>query len=390
MTPSRFLSLDVFRGLVMVLLMTEATLDLPRLAGYFPGSPFWQLVGYQTSHELWVGCRLWDMIQPSFMLMVGVAVPFSIAARLAKGATHAQLWQHTWRRAAILIGLGILLRSMGRDQTYFTFEDVISQIGLGYPVLFWLAFRSARVQWVALTLILVGYWALFAFWPLPDAVTTTKLGLVENKLYEPLTGFFAHWNIHTNPANYFDQWFLNLFPREQPFIKNGGGYVTLSFIPSLGTMLLGLRAGQLLRLDRPIRQKIQTLLLWGVGAVLLGLTAHYAGLCPIVKRIWTPAWTLFSGGLVFLLLTLCITAVELWHWQRGTFWFVVVGANSMAAYLLHWTIHSWIVANVRTNIGYWLKPLPESIRFGIIGLIAFALAWYLMVWLYRKKLFVRI
>ena len=390
MIPPRFLSLDVFRGLVMVLLMTEATLDLPRLAGYFPDSAFWQFIGYQTSHEGWVGCRLWDMIQPSFMLMVGVAVPFSIAARLVKGATPAQLWRHTWRRAAILIGLGILLRSMGREQTYFTFEDVISQIGLGYPILFWLAFRSARVQWVALVVILVGYWALFAFWPLPDAATTAALGTVENSPYEPLTGFFAHWNIHVNPANYVDQWFLNLFPREQPFIKNGGGYVTLSFIPSLGTMLLGLRAGQLLQTDQPMVSKVQTLLLWGVGAVLLGLACQFMGICPIVKRIWTPAWTLFSGGLVFLLLALCIATVELWQWRRGTFWFVVVGANSMAAYLLHWTIHSWLVANVRTNLAYWLGFLPEGIRFGIIGLIAFALAWYLMVWLYRRKLFVRI
>lgn len=390
MMPTRFLSLDVFRGLVMVLLMTEATLDLPRLAAFYPDSAFWQFVGYQTSHELWVGCRLWDMIQPSFMLMVGVAVPFSIAGRLAKGATRAELWRHTWRRAAILVSLGILLRSMGREQTYFTFEDVISQIGLGYPVLFWLAFRSVRVQWAAVAVILVGYWALFAFWPLPDAATLAQFNPVEGKPYTPLTGFFAHWNIHANPANQFDQWFLNLFPRAKPFVQNGGGYVTLSFIPSLATMLLGLLAGQLLQRDQPMPTKLSKLLLWGVVGILLGLACQFLGICPIVKRIWTPAWALFSGGLVFLLMSVCITAVELWQWRRGTFWFMVVGVNSMAAYLLHWTIHSWLVANVRTNIGYWLMAIPEGISFAIIGLIAFGLAWYLMVWLYRKKLFVRV
>ena len=374
----------------MVLLMTEATLELPRLAAFFPDSSFWQFVGHQTSHERWVGCRLWDMIQPSFMLMVGVSVPFSIAGRLAKGATRAELWRHTWRRAAILVGLGILLRSMGREQTYVTFEDVISQIGLGYPVLFWLAFQPARVQWAALAVILVGYWALFAFWPLPDAAAMLPVGRVEDKPYEALTGFFAHWNIHANPANYVDQWLLNRFSREKPFVQNGGGYVTLSFIPSLATMLLGLLAGQLLREEKPVQEKVRKLLLWGVIGVLLGLTCQFLGICPIVKRIWTPAWTLFSGGLVYLLLALCIVAVEMRQWRRGTFWFVVVGANSMAAYLLHWTIHSWIVANVRTHVAYWLTWVPEGVRFGIIGLIAFALAWYLMGWLYRRKLFVRV
>ncbi len=388
--PNRFLSLDVFRGLVMVLLMTEATLELPRLAAFFPDSAFWQFVGYQTSHERWVGCRLWDMIQPSFMLMVGVSVPFSIAGRLAKGATRAELWRHTWRRATILIGLGILLRSMGREQTYFTFEDVISQIGLGYPMLFWLAFRPARVQWAAVAAILVGYWALFAFWPLPDAATLAPFGPVEDKPYEVLTGFFAHWNIHANPANQFDQWFLNLFPREKPFVQNGGGYVTLSFVPSLATMLLGLLAGQLLRDEKPVGQNVRKLLIWGVGTVLLGLACQFFGICPIVKRIWTPAWTVFSGGLVYLLLALCIVAVEIWRWRRGTFLFIVAGANSMAAYLLHWTIHSWLVANVHIHVAHWLMWVPEGVRFGIIGLIAFGLAWYLMVWLYRRKLFVRV
>jgi heparan-alpha-glucosaminide N-acetyltransferase len=386
----RYLSLDVFRGVVMVFLMTEATLELPQLASYHQDSGFWQFIGYQTSHELWIGCRAWDLIQPSFMFMVGVAIPFSIVSRLAKGAAKADLWRHTWRRTAILILLGIFLRSMGREQTYFTFEDVITQIGLGYPILFWLALQSERVQWVSLAVILVGYWALFAFWPVSNTQLLQQYSLLEGSTYQPLTGFFAHWNIHANPANYFDQWFLNLFPREKPFIINRGGYQTLSFVPSLGTMLLGLRAGQLLQSDQSLQFKIRTLLIWGTVCIVLGLGFHYAGICPIVKRIWTPTWTLFSGGLVLLLLTLFVWLVELWRWRRNTFWFVVVGANSMAAYLTHWTIHSWMVSNARTHIGPWMGGLSEGVQHGIIGLIAFGLAWYLMVWLYNRKIFIRI
>lgn len=386
----RFLSLDVFRGVVMVFLMTEATLELPKLAEFYPDSAFWQFIGYQTSHELWIGCRAWDLIQPSFMFMVGVAVPFSIASRLAKGAPMRELWAHTWRRTAILILLGIFLRSMGRDLTYFTFEDVITQIGLGYPLLFWLAFQSERVQWAALAVILVGYWALFAFYPLANAELLTEYGVVEGSKYEPLTGFMAHWNIHVNPTNYFDQWFLNLFPRAKPFIINRGGYQTLSFIPSLGTMLMGLRAGQLLQSNRDLGTKIRTLLIWGIGAVVLGLVLHYASVCPIVKRIWTPTWTLFSGGLVLLMLAFFVWLIESRQWKKGNFWFVVVGANSMAAYLTHWTIHGWMVDNVRTHVGPVIGGLSAGVQHAIIGGLAFWAAWYLMVWLYRRKLFVRI
>ena len=386
----RFLSLDVFRGIVMVFLMTEATLELPRLASYYPNSSFWRFIAYQTSHELWIGCRAWDLIQPSFMFIVGMAVPFSIAARLSRGATGSDLWKHTWRRAIILILLGILLRSMGRAQTYFTFEDVITQVGLGYPILVWLGFRPVRTQWLAFALILIGYWALFAFSPVSHPELMQEYNRADNQPYQPLTGFFAHWNIHTNPANTFDQWFLNLFPREKPFVVNRGGYVTLSFIPSLGTMLLGLLAGQRLRRTESVRANVRTLVIWGLVGVALAVALQVAGVCPIVKRIWTPTWVLFSGGLVLLMLAGCVWAVELGQWRRGTFWFVVVGANSMAAYLLHWTIHNWLVDNVRTNTSLFIGGLSAGVQHLLVGSIAFAIAWYLMVWLYRKKIFIRI
>lgn len=389
-TVERYLSLDVFRGVVMVFLLTETTLELPRMAFFYPDSAFWNLISYQTSHEIWIGCRAWDLIQPSFMLMVGVAVPFSIASRLAKGASRAELWQHTWRRTFLLIVLGIFLRSMGAKQPYFTFEDVITQIGLGYPVLFWLAFRSERTQWTTLAVILIGYWALFAFWPTSDAYRLQPNGKLEGHSYQPLTGFFAHWNIHANPAANFDQWFLNLFPRENRFVLNSGGYQTLSFIPSLGTMLLGLLAGKRLRQNKPVSAKVRTLAVWGVIGIGLAWLLHVAGICPIVKRIWTPAWTLLSSGLVFLMLAFFVWIVEIRNWRKGTVWLVAVGANSMAAYLTHWTIHGWMLDNLRTHLGLLISGFDDGVQHLIIGSLAFALAWYVLIWLYQRKIFVRI
>jgi hypothetical protein len=111
--------------------------------------------------------------------------------------------------------------------------------------LFLLAFRSQKVQIIALITILIGYWLAFALYPLPDAnFNYTDAGVTKDWEYN-LSGFAAHWNKNTNLAWAFDRWFLNLFPREKPFLFNGGGYATLSFIPTLGTMILGLLAGNI-------------------------------------------------------------------------------------------------------------------------------------------------
>ena len=110
------------------------------------------------------------------------------------------------------------------------------------------------------------------------------------------SGFAAHWNKNANFGNAFDQWFLNLFPRVRPFVANEGGYLTLSFIPTLGTMILGLVAGRWYRTFAPIIP-LKRFVVAGVIGIAAGLLLHFTGICPVVKRIWTPSWTLFSGGI---------------------------------------------------------------------------------------------
>ena len=109
---------------------------------------------HHQTHVEWVGCSLHDLIQPSFSFLVGVALPFSIASRLARGQSKARMTAHALWRSLVLVFLGVFLRSLNSSQTNFTFEDTLSQIGLGYTFLFVLALYSRRVQWVALALIL--------------------------------------------------------------------------------------------------------------------------------------------------------------------------------------------------------------------------------------------
>jgi hypothetical protein len=138
---------------------------------------------------------------------------------------------------------------------------------------------------------------LFCLYPLPPA-TFDWAGVGIGPDWPRLSGFAAHWEKNANAAAAFDQWFLNLFPRQQPFVFNGGGYQTLNFVPSLVTMIFGLLTGQLLRSKRSLTQKLTRLLGFGLAGVLLGQAIALAGLCPIVKRIWTPSWALYSGGWV--------------------------------------------------------------------------------------------
>src|SRR3954451_17775260 len=162
--PGRQIAIDVLRGLVMTLMLAEV-LHLSGLGRSFPGSTIAAILSYNQSHVEWAGFSLHDLIQPGFSLLVGAALPFSIASRLARNQTFGKMFAHAAWRAFLLVSLGVILRSLSHPQTYFTFEDTLSQIGLGYIFLFPLGFASVRVQVVALGLILVGYWAAFALYP---------------------------------------------------------------------------------------------------------------------------------------------------------------------------------------------------------------------------------
>src|SRR6266850_3747376 len=265
---TRLTSLDAYRGFVMFLMMAEA-LNLCRVAAARPDNPIWQFLCHHQSHAEWVGCSLHDLIQPSFSFLVGVALPFSIASRSARGQSAFAMTGHALWRASLLIWLGVFLRSVGRGQTNWTFEDTLSQIGFGYPILFLLGFRSPRFQWTALAVILAGYWAAWALYPLPGPDFDYARVGVPSDWPNHASGFAAHWNKNSNLGAAFDQWFLNLFPRAKEFVANGGGYLTLSFIPTLGTMLLGLIAGGWLKNDLPHKTKLKRLLL--ASAVCLAL-----------------------------------------------------------------------------------------------------------------------
>jgi len=388
--PARLTSMDAYRGFVMFLMMAEV-LHVGRVAEAYPDSAFWKFLDFHTSHVEWVGCSLHDMIQPSFSFLVGVALPFSIASRAAKGQSAVAMTGHALWRSLILILLGVFLRSVGRPQTNWTFEDTLTQIGLGYPFLFLLGFRSARVQWAALGVILVGYWAAWALYPLPGPTFDyAKVGVPPDWTHHA-SGFAAHWNKNSNLGSAFDQWFLNVFPRAKEFVANGGGYLTLSFIPTLGTMLLGLIAGNWLKSDLPHKTKLKRLLLSSAVCLALGTALHLLGVCPLVKRIWTPTWTLFSGGLCFLFMAGFYAVIDARGWKAWSFPLVVIGMNSIAAYCIAHLWDGFITSSFKTHLGPdFFKLFGDTFAPMMQGAAVLLVFWLILFWMYRRKLFLKI
>lgn len=385
----RLVSLDAYRGAIM-LMMASSGLGLAQVARLHTDSGLWRFIGHQTEHSQWAGFTLWDIIQPAFMFMVGVALPWSVANRSARGQSFRSMFAHALWRALVLVLLAVFLSSAWSRQTVWSFNNVLAQIGLGYPIVFLLAFTRPRTQWLAAFGILLAYWLAFVVYPLPAAdFDWASVGVPADWSF--LNGFAAHWEKNTNFAAAFDRWFLNLFPREKPFVFSTGGYQTLNFIPSIATMIFGLLAGQLLRDSRKIEEKIKYLTLFGIGGIIAGGVLALTGLCPIIKRIWTPSWTIYSTGWVTLVLVVFVAIVEWRGWKRWTFPFVIVGLNPITLYCMWQLMGGFIRENVQRHIGRYIfevfgEPYSPVLQRAIVLLVL----WLIILWMYRRKIFLRI
>ena len=390
---TRLTSLDAYRGLVMFLMGVEL-LALEEVALNFPNSAFWQFVGHHADHVAWTGCSLHDLIHPSFTFMVGVALPFSLASRLAKGQPKSTLVRHAIWRSLALIFLGVFVHSLGRSITNWTFEDTLTQMGLSYPIVFMLAFARDRTRWISIAVILFAYWMLFALWPLPPPDFNDVAVNIPADWPHHAQGFFAHWNLNRNPAWEFDTWLLNLFPRHRPFVGYIGGYNTLNFIPSTANMIFGLIAGTWLReaarsgeARTVIVKLIRTGLLW----ITLGWSLQIFGICPIIKKIWTPAWSLFSGGWSCLIMAGIYYIMDVKRYQRWAFPFVVIGMNSIAMYLLFHTIDEFIAETLEQHLGQKLfLIMGEPFQPMLLGAGTLLVLWLILLWMHKRRLYLKV
>ena len=369
-----------------------------------PESGFWALLQYQTTHVQWLGCSYWDLIQPSFMFMVGLSMAYSYVKRQREGHSYRRMLGHAFTRSLILIALGIFLTSPG-PLTRWWFTNVLAQIGLGYTLLFLLWGRGIKIQAVVATGVLVCTWLLFVLYPGKGMDLSTgalDVGVSPQWAQEHLEDVNPAWHKNANVAHAFDDWLLNLMPEsgvfsgeDSPtraeFKANPGGYQTLNFLPSLVTMLFGLMIGELLRSKQEEPEKLKLILAAGVVGLAFGWLLQVVGVSPIVKRIWTPAWTLFSTGWCCLILGSLYWVIDIKGYRRWTFPFVVVGMNSIAIYCMDMLLKPWVAKSLSTHLGDGVFRVAGTLYQPMVQATLTGLCfWLICWWMYRQKLFVRI
>lgn len=435
--PTRLTSLDAYRGFIMMMLAASG-FGIAKLAALPPENDVWTVFDFDTFQRLqfhfthppwisitgWVGVSFWDLIQPCFMFMVGVAMPFSYARREKMGSSAVRRTLHALLRAVILVLLGVFLYSLSQPRTNWIFTNVLAQIGLGYFFVYLLLRFRPAVQLGAIAAILVGYWGLFVLNPPPEDFEYSAVNAsAENG--EVLEGRYAPWSKNAHVAHFFDVWLLNQlrtptedgqridppddgagaaayirywwFSSPEAFEFNRGGYVTLNFVPSMATMLLGVLCGQLLLSDASTGRKLLLLMTWAAVCVALGVLAHHM-VCPIVKRIWTPSWALFSGGYAIGLLALFYVLFDVLPLKKLAFPLVVVGMNSIVMYLMGQMLRPWVTNKVvQTHFGNLLVTVlgPTALSYEGLGAVilptaAFVVFWLIAFWMYRNRYFVRI
>ena len=383
-TTQRLVSLDAYRGFIM-LLMASGGLGIASLAKSQPDS-VWAKIAPYLQHVEWIGCAPWDLIQPAFMFMVGVAMAFSLAKRESRGQSFAAQLFHAVLRAVILVALGVLLSTSSASlQTNWIFTNVLAQIGLGYVFLFLLSRYSNTAVVLSTIFLLICYWLWFAVYlpPRPDFPLASIGATAEDVLPQP----FTPWSKHINAAADLDRLLLNELPRKELFAFNPGGYQTFNFIPSIATMVLGLLCGRLLRGPRSDWAKVGRLVLWGVLLTAAGWAAgEYV--CPLVKRIWTPSWVLFSGGIVMLMLSAFYVAIEMLGLRKLAMPLAIVGMNSIFVYLAYQLSSGWIKTTLQVHLGAQIfgGEFGPMIERGSV----LAVLWLLCWWLYRRRAFLSI
>lgn len=396
----RLQSLDAYRGLIMISLAFVG-FGLAATAENFlqrsPESGVWQWTREQFSHAPWAGCSYWDLIQPSFMFMVGVSMAFSYAKRKRLGASYGQMFSHATTRSVILILLSLLLISQGSRHTNWSFTNVLAQIGLAYPFLFLLWNRPLRTQAAFAALILAGTWAAYEMYPHAGLDLTTaapEVGVAKQWAAEHLPGIRPPWHKNANLGHAVDLHLLNAFPRAESFQFHRGGYPTINFIPSLVTMLFGLMCGELLRSDHSGQRKWWTLVFAGTAGLAAGELLDLTGACPIVKRIWTPSWTLFSTGWCCLILASLYGVIDILGFRRWAFPLKVVGMNSIAVYVMAMSLKPWTARQWKTHFGENVFTLYGTVDAAIApsvqAVMVGSVFWLICYWLYRQKIFIRI
>jgi predicted acyltransferase len=356
---ARLVSLDAFRGFIMfwiagggALIMGIQALGHNRIV---------DALLYQLNHSPWEGLRFYDCIWPSFMLMVGVSIPFAYSKR-SQTQTHSQLLRHAVKRFLILFLLGSLRESANLGSPrWIELSSALQPIAVAYLAAFLMERKSWRFQAAICGSILLGYTLLLAFVPAPGI----GVGLYQKD---------------ANLVYAVDLALLGHRAKEAVFLEGWG--TILSTIPTISTTILGLLIGQLLRSTRSPVSKMKIMAAVAGGGLILGFGLSF--FVPVVMKMWTSSYGILSASWAIGMFLFFYWAIDVLGYRKWAFPFVVIGMNALTAYLCDtFTKLSQIVA-------IFSKSPAEVL--GLAGPLFSALAflimeWLILFWMYKRKLF---
>jgi len=361
LATERIESLDVFRGFTMFLLIAEGTgvfsaLRDPQFAG-----TFWGLLGEQLEHHEWHGLRFWDLIQPFFMFIAGVSLPFAVQARLGKGDGASRIALHVLKRSLVLLLLGWGLYCIGPGRITFRFQNVLAQLSVTYMLAFLVMNRKWWLQLGFSFLLLVGTELIYRFFWV-DGYTSP---------FEPDRNFGA--------------WVDQAIAGE----LSGGHWVSFNAIPTAAHTIWGSLAGQLLMSDKSWPRKAGILAGCGVAAVLTGYGID--PVTPVIKRIATSSFVVMSGGWCLIGLAASYWIVDVLQVRKPLVFLTIVGMNSLFIYLFAELNGTEILRAIVKPFGSAaFSSLGEVYTKLINGVIVWAMLWYICFWLYRRRIFIKI
>jgi len=359
----RVLSIDFFRGLTMFLLIGESARLYSNFAKISDSGVIHFIASHFQHHE-WNGLMFWDLIQPFFMTIVGVAIPFAIAARKKKGDSDRLILQHVIKRAFILLLFGWMLGCTGSGKIVWKFQNVLAQLSVTYLVAFLLVKKSVRFQIIFTLIILL----------LIDLAYR----------YFPVEGFNEPWVAHKNLGAWFNQLIEGT---EKTSI-----WATLNVVSTTAHTVWGALVGTLLIGKKPSFDKLKILCAAGVICLIIGYGLDWLQITPIIKKIATSSFVFASGGWTLLGIAFSYWLIDVKKlWIKGSLFFRIVGVNCIAIYL-------FCGIGGAGNLYRTFTPYPTSLlewaganTVGItISLLVWAALWGLCYWLYKNKIFIKI
>lgn len=363
--PQRLYSLDTLRGFDMIWIMGLG--HVIKMIAESSGSPFWLSFSNQFEHPVWNGFTFWDLIFPLFMFLAGVSTPYSIGRALEKGQPKHTLMFRIIKRGLLLILLGMVYNNglELRPIAEFRFPSVLGKIGATYMFagIIYL-YAGEKMQWVWFWTFLIGYWLLLKF--------TSAPGYPPGDLTEP-----------GNFMSYLDRTIL-------PGRLSRGIHDTVGLIctiPGISNVLLGIFAGRLLKNSKAKpAAKAKWLAVGGVISIALALLWNLD--FPFNKNLWSSSFVLLTGGISLILLAFFYYVIDVKGYKRWTFFFRVIGMNSILIYM------SPVFINWKQIAGRgfkWLGQLAGAPYDAIIlGLCAILIQWLFLYYLYQKKTFLRV